>query len=82
MTEVDQKEVILRNAQIDLMDHVYARHTLHPVAAVVDHVLQSLCRVAQEKVTDLTCGIREHDIDCGSAGISLHAVQWNFQTEY
>jgi hypothetical protein len=54
MTEVDSKEVILRNAQTDLMDHGYARHTLHPVAAAGDHVLQSLCGVAQEKVRDLT----------------------------
>jgi hypothetical protein len=47
MTEVDNKEVFLRNAQTDLMDHVYAQHTLHPVAAAGDHVLQSLCGVAQ-----------------------------------
>jgi hypothetical protein len=59
MTEVDSKEIILRNVQTDLMDHLYTRHTLHPVAVVGDHVLQSLCRVAQEEVTDLTRRIRE-----------------------
>jgi hypothetical protein len=47
MIEVDSKEVLLRNAQTDLMDHVYAQHTLHLVAAVGDHVLQSLCGVGQ-----------------------------------
>jgi hypothetical protein len=75
MTKVDSKEVLLRNAQTDLMDHVYAQHTLHPVAVAGDHVLQSLYGVAQYKVTDLRSWIRKQDVDRGSAGTSLRAVQ-------
>jgi hypothetical protein len=75
MTEVDSKEVLLQNAQTDLMDQVYAQHKLYPVAAAGDHVLQSLCGVAQEKVIDLISWIREQDVDRGSAGTSLRALQ-------
>ena len=66
---------------MDLMDHVYTRHTLHRVAIAGDHVLQSLYGVVQEKVTDLIRWIREQDVDNGSTRTSLRAVQWNTQLE-
>ena len=81
MIEVDIKEVILRNAYTDLINYLYALHTLHLLAAAGDLVLLSLNGVAQGKVTNLTRRIKEQDIDRGTAGTTLHDVQWNSQTE-